>query len=167
MQGSSGSGVQESTPGWERCNWVMTAPGSGELQQAGKDWGGFSDKNVGALNSEQNCNCLEPWDCLGEEAGTGRTRRRSSLSQHCLPKLGLSRAPSAGDTARAGRSGSVCPEWAEQAGSPLLSHCHKWSVQQPLCEGAQASTEPVRLPTVLFPQALCSLSPDLALFPSS
>lgn len=71
--------------------------------------GVFSHKNVGGLDSEQNSGCLETWNRLGEEAGTGRTRRSSSLSHHpaalALPKAGVPAQPR--DHPTAGRRGGL------------------------------------------------------------
>lgn len=116
----------------------------------------FSHKNVGGLDSEHNSGCLETWDRLGEEAGTGRTRRSSSLSHHpaalALPKAGVPAQPR--DPPDGRQEGGSQPAGSGQSSlAALCRRCHTRSVQQPLWEGAQASAEPGRLPAVLRPQA--------------
>ena len=132
--------------------------------------GEFSHKNVGALNSEQNSSCLETWDRLGEEAGTGRTRRRSSPSQLSWPcqKLGLQRTPAPG-TRRgspqgrptAGRRGGLSLPGARRAA---------WQPCAPAAMCALCGSRFGKVPRPALSLAGClqcgSLSPVLTLFPS-
>lgn len=50
-------------------------------RQGSLETGGISRRNVWSLNSEQFSGCLEAWDRLEEEVGTGRICRRSGMSQ--------------------------------------------------------------------------------------
>lgn len=138
--------------------------GNGEPQQAGSlGLGVFRHKNVGASNSEQNSSCLETWDRLGEEAGTRRTYRRSSLSQHpaelALPKAWAPAEPRdppgqcpGTPRGQAGQGGSHPAQPGHSSQAAPCSRCSTRSVQQPLWEGAQAGAEPGRLPAALLPQ---------------
>lgn len=106
-----------------------------------------SHKTVEASNSEQNSGCLETWDRLGEETGTGRSTYRTAWPRSWLSclcqKLGLQ--PSRRDLA--GQSPGPC-RWQERGLSlpsslaALCSRCHVRSVRSLPWERAQASTEP-------------------------